>query len=379
MWAILLLNMLGPLDFPPIPGQDVYHAFLIGIDKYESKKVGKLRTCVSDVSTLGALLRERYGFAKVQLLTNEHATLNGILGSLNDLVAQSGDHQNLLLYFAGHGMIEGKDGFWLPHDADPDDPTTLLNTSIVIDKLNDLESKHVLLIVDSCYGGQIFDGYAGQHANPSYRELYANSSRWIITSGGKELVRDVGPRKKHSLFAYYLLKYLNENRAPGGNAYLTPARISSEVTRMMMSANSKQHPSCSPVFSDGSPGSFILWDRTWLTEDKKPYPPPWLVTEGEHLLTDLLPLKDRNVVLFHKHPKNEEFERTLKGLGANVKVVSDRRGRISRRIISHCGEIACETIVALKEHFKLSYTLKCDPNTRSYKDCGKTNEIMIFH
>ena len=46
-----------------------------------------------------------------------------------------------------------------------------------------------------------------------FREKYAKPSRNIMTSGGKEPVAD-GGKNGHSIFAYYFLQFLEQNRYP---------------------------------------------------------------------------------------------------------------------------------------------------------------------
>ena len=91
-----------------------YHAIVIGNNDYAY--VAKLKTAVNDAQAVAQALRENYGFT-VDLLVN--ATRDDVIGALASARAKLKANDNLLVYYAGHGVLDtyAEEGFWLPVDA----------------------------------------------------------------------------------------------------------------------------------------------------------------------------------------------------------------------------------------------------------------------
>ena len=95
-----------------------YHALVIGNNDYEY--LPKLNTAVGDAEAVATLLEDKYGF-QVTKLTN--ATRRDITGAFNRLRQTLTERDNLLVYYAGHGVLdeEAGAGYWQPVDARSDD------------------------------------------------------------------------------------------------------------------------------------------------------------------------------------------------------------------------------------------------------------------
>ncbi len=201
-----------------------YYALIIGIDKYE--KWRNLETAANDARVLKAVLQEHYGFTedRIKLLLDGEATGRRILAELDVMAQRLNATDYWLIYFAGHGDFEEftGQGYWIPADADTDDKTTRLYHTRVTDylKSDKLQARGVCLIADSCYAVTLMRGTPGGRGdvrssrNPdpfgASRKL---KSRLVITSGSKEPVPD-GGRNNHSVFAYYFLEALRQNKEP---------------------------------------------------------------------------------------------------------------------------------------------------------------------
>ncbi len=95
-----------------------YHALVIGNDDYQHLR--NLTTAVGDADAVATLLEEKYGF-QVTKLTN--AARRDITGAFNRLRQTLTEKDNLLVYYAGHGVLdeEAGAGYWQPVDARSDD------------------------------------------------------------------------------------------------------------------------------------------------------------------------------------------------------------------------------------------------------------------
>ena len=135
-------------------------ALIIGINKYEN--VQPLSYAIDDAIAVKNLLINDYGFPRnnVYLLLNQEATQNNIKKQLDALVRSSKENDRVVFYFAGHGEtetlgLEGTDmGFLLPVEGKKEN---LYLTSIPMDELKRIalrsKAKHMLFLVDACYGG----------------------------------------------------------------------------------------------------------------------------------------------------------------------------------------------------------------------------------
>ena len=177
--------------------EDIYdnsYALIIGIDKYQNVK--PLNYAVKDAESIQDILVNTFDFPEdnVKILINEDATKQNILKSFSDITKKADDKDRVLIYFAGHGdtydLPEGGEmGYLLPVDGDNEN---LFVTSIAMDDLKRIslmsKAKHLLYLVDACYGGLLTIGARGldSKTTPNYIEkITKNKSRQIITAGGR--------------------------------------------------------------------------------------------------------------------------------------------------------------------------------------------------
>lgn len=200
-----------------------YFALVIGIDDYTA--MNRLQTPVNDAKAVAELLQSKFGFASVTLLLNQQATRVQIWHALIGLRQQLTENDNLLIYFAGHGQKEDREGFWLPVDADkpPHKYTWISDYEIAVNTAwQDMRARHVLIVADSCFSGTIRNTGLVSAAQPTVTagqprtiiELKSSSiSRKFLTSGGDEPVLDKG-RGNHSVFAAAFIDFLKNYNKP---------------------------------------------------------------------------------------------------------------------------------------------------------------------
>ncbi|MEZ4528859.1 MAG: FlgO family outer membrane protein [Desulfobacterales bacterium] len=199
------------------------YALLIGINDYE--EWAPLKTAVNDATALKALLTGKYGYSEENIILRKdtEALRRVLIQDLRQMAAGLGEKDNLLIYYAGHGQLDDltSDGYWIPADGGRNDPTTWITNSTIRNILSSekVRGKNIMVIADSCYSGNLLRGGTSliTGTDTAYQakvlELAHRKSRQIVTSGGVEPVADAG-RDNHSLFAYYLLKALEENPNP---------------------------------------------------------------------------------------------------------------------------------------------------------------------
>jgi uncharacterized protein len=194
-----------------------YYALVIGNNAYRDWP--ELQTAIADANSVGELLKRKYGF-KVTVLRN--ATYEQTLNSINDLVQTLTNHDNLVIYYAGHGYYDlGRRGYWIPVDAERDRNTRWILNVQITDLLLKLNARQVLVISDSCYSGALADaekdvistipsGLTEEARLETAKHFSQVRSRRVLTSGAIAPVWDVS-FGGHSLFAKALLEVLDAN------------------------------------------------------------------------------------------------------------------------------------------------------------------------
>ncbi len=198
----------------------VYRALIVGINSYEHWPV--LQFAEQDARDLSEILVSEYGFQPehVVSLIGADATESHIRNALKDLLNESSEKDNILIYYAGHGQLDPltDSGNWIPVDGDLYDESSWIPFSVVRTLLTaeKVKAERILVITDSCYGGALArSGPTPGKLNPddsgylkSLQSLLHEKSRQVMASGGFEEVPD------RSHFAELLKSALRMNPYP---------------------------------------------------------------------------------------------------------------------------------------------------------------------
>ncbi|WP_354305938.1 caspase family protein [Pedobacter sp. UYP1] len=184
----------------------------IGIDNYPGPHFGPLDNASGDAKRFSDLLVSRYGFQEViPPLLNEQATQENITNALDGLAFRISKEDNLIIYFAGHG---GKNptsdiGYWVPIDEGQKTFQRIQN-SYVLDCIEGITAKHIILISDSCFSGTLLEKDRAGNPDLSHEYLDSLNSGWILVSGGIEKVTD-GEKGKGTPFNQTICEFLEKN------------------------------------------------------------------------------------------------------------------------------------------------------------------------
>ncbi|OAI27747.1 caspase family protein [Methylomonas koyamae] len=256
-----------------------YFALVIGIDDYTA--MNRLQTPVNDAKAVAELLQSKFGFASVTLLLNQQATRVQIWHALIGLRQQLTENDNLLIYFAGHGQKEDREGFWLPVDADkpPHKYTWISDYEIAVNTAwQDMRARHVLIVADSCFSGSLRNTGLVSAPQPTVAagrpttiiELKSSSiSRKFLTSGGDEPVLDKG-RGNHSVFAAAFIDFLkNYNKPEPLSADTIYGQIEAAVYDQSSRLGHPQRPLYGPIQGAGdADGQFYFRPNLRTAENR---------------------------------------------------------------------------------------------------------------
>jgi len=189
-----------------------YHALVIGNNEY--RNMPKLKTAVADAKAISRVLEDRYGFSVTTLI---NATRYDVIGAMSELRATLAYDTNLLIYYAGHGVVDPvtECGYWLPVEAEQSNPANWVSNDDITDMLKAIPARHILVIADSCNSGTLvraapIDLETWEDRRDWLKRIVEKRSRTALASGGLEPVADAGSGG-HSVFAAALLNVLHEN------------------------------------------------------------------------------------------------------------------------------------------------------------------------
>jgi len=202
--------------------EDIYdnsYALIIGIDKYEN--VRSLDYAVKDAEDIQSMLIDKFHFQQdnIVLLKNEEATKTSIIQEFSNITNKAESNDRVLIFFAGHGETMdlpdgGEMGFLLPVDGNK---TDLYISAIKMEELKTIsllsEAKHILYLVDACYGGLTAVGARTIEIQPTpnyIQKITQYKSRQIITAGGRNEKVIEKAEWGHSAFTKNLLSGLRD-------------------------------------------------------------------------------------------------------------------------------------------------------------------------
>ncbi|OQY03049.1 MAG: hypothetical protein B6I20_05825 [Bacteroidetes bacterium 4572_117] len=231
-----------------------YYALLIGIDDYLNDGISDLKGPIEDAKKLKEILNLQYTFDKENITVLENPKRSDLISSFENIAEKITEDDNLLIFYAGHGLWNEKiqTGYWLPSDASYKSTSNWFRNSTVKDFINSIKSKHTLLISDACFSGSIFRTRSVVGKNiTAYNKLYSLNSRKGMTSGTLKEVPD------KSVFIEQLIINLSQNN----EKFLPSAKLFNNLRDAVLnnSPNVPQYGTIQGVGDNG--GEFIFIKR----------------------------------------------------------------------------------------------------------------------
>jgi hypothetical protein len=177
-----------------------------------------------------------------RLLRDSEATKEGIRRSMDDIIGQVEEDDQVWLFFAGTGFAEGGIGYLIPYDGNPGQlSSSAISIPEVGSWLRRLKAKQVIVISDTCHSGELALAlHRGisivQEDKP--KALAMGSGRVIITAGTADQLSFELPILRHGFFSYYLLQGLRGDADSNGDSLITVSELYSYLSSVV-SAKSK--------------------------------------------------------------------------------------------------------------------------------------------
>ena len=204
-----------------------YYALLIGNARYDF--LDPVKTAVIDAKAVADVLERRFVFDEERITVLLNATRRDMLGTLLRLRKELKSKDRLLIFYAGHGLIDDvtNEGFWQGIDAEELDDFTWIAIDDVRRNLRGLPARHVLVIADSVFPVGVQRGSRSDR-DRFFSELDSYVSRNVIISGGAEpIANEISG--SHSVFTHFLLEILENNEEP----YITSRQLFEKLQAKM--------------------------------------------------------------------------------------------------------------------------------------------------
>ncbi len=227
-------------------------ALIIGNDLYTD--VPKLSNAAADADAMAKSL-EQVGF---QVFKHLNVNEKGFKQALRDfrLKVQGGDE--VLFFFAGHGVQLGAANYLLPTDIKGDHEEQVKDEAIqlqkVLDDLQDKKTKFALAVVDACRDNP-FKGQGRAIGGRGLAPTTAATGQMIIFSAGsgQQALDKLGPADKdrNGLFTRIFVK---EMLKPGVSVDRVLRNVRNEVVRLAQGVGHEQ----TPALYDQAVGEFFF-------------------------------------------------------------------------------------------------------------------------
>lgn len=252
-------------------------ALVIGVSRYADPQYD-LSYARSDAEAMAKLLGNDFGFDQVWTLYDKDATKANITRFFEQDLQRTDEDDGILIFFAGHGItvmsgIGDDRGFLVPHDGDPKRPYANLSlTAIRDDYLPMIPAKHVLLIVDACYGGLALRDVATVERPQSIDDSVLaeltrrdRKVRQVLAAGTKDQRVLDGGLFGHSVFTGRLIEALRE-----ADPYITADHVGVHVRERVARDSLDRKHRQTPQFGylTGGDGTFVF-GCTRCRPDKK--------------------------------------------------------------------------------------------------------------
>lgn len=218
-------------------------AVLVGNNQYAAP-IPALDTPIADVTKIAEVLNKRFGY-EARIVSN--AGKAKIIEALNEIAAEAGRDDSVLLFYAGHGYLldDVKMGYWIPVDASVKTAQGWISNQDIAKLLAAIRARQLILISDSCYSGSLTrEQKVTQGKELNVEQILRQRSVLVLSSGDDEPVSDEG-KEGHSIFAWNLIKTL---QATGS---LTPGAKVWNAVRTGVSEEYPQQPQYGAVVSAG--------------------------------------------------------------------------------------------------------------------------------
>ncbi len=288
----------------------------IGISEYENYP--KLFNSKNDVKFIKQILENKYGFTDTKCLIDSSKEQLEELFEDNFFNREKyGPEDRIIIFYSGHGTIrkaigyggvEIVEGFIVPKKAKAGKYSEMYSMNRLTHNIKNIASKHILLIFDCCYSGNIAKEVtvpSTQKIDEEYiKKIVSNKTIEVLAATqDNETANASGVREGFSAFTGALLEILESDTVPTNTGILTAMDLSSSIFHLVKKHTKQDNRIQIPVYSHiggYSQGQFILKiydnfkDRTVKTELNDVYSIP--IYQNDYVFEDYHIFSGQNLI-----------------------------------------------------------------------------------
>jgi len=235
---------------------------IIGINQFQYPEIRELTSAVRDAQAIYSLFHDNFPSVQLDLLINEQATTEQILGSLSSL-ERVDPEDFVVVYFSGHGS---EDYYLVPHDLNPDQINkTIIRMDTITDLFVKIPSKNVIVILDCCFSGNVgaklfvYDKLREKDLilhKENLLDKVLGEGRVIITASQNDQPAYEHPKFRHGLLTHFLIQGLTGQLGDTTQQTFSILDLSSVVIRYVEQEAEKWGIIQTPTFKGSISGDF---------------------------------------------------------------------------------------------------------------------------
>ena len=221
-------------------------ALVIGNEDYNTNKQSAtyqpdVEFAERDAETFAKFATNMMGVSEDNVILVKNATYAQMkvgIDKLTKLAKANPDDLELIVYYAGHGQVDGdsKDSYLIPVDVSLTSPTAGIKLEDFYGQLSACNAQKTFVFLDACYSG------VGRGIIIKPKETLVKGNLVVMTATSSTQRSMPYQEKSHGLFTYYLLKTLKEGGQGMSIGDLFDQVSETVKTKSIMINNSEQTP-----------------------------------------------------------------------------------------------------------------------------------------
>lgn len=213
-------------------------AVAVGVGEYSNDKLPDLRLTCKDARDFAEAVAKKKGlpFADVQvkLLCDAEATRADIFEAMEWLSQEAAPGDVCMFFFAGHGFRDQKDRFFfMPYHANPDRLYDCFSATDFRMAAEEINSK-LLIFVDACYSGGLFDGNRSAAATHFVEQLRrAKNGMLLYASSASDTKSKEDPEWGNGAFTKALVEAFGGGARQAGDEGLSTQELEMYLYRQV--------------------------------------------------------------------------------------------------------------------------------------------------
>ncbi len=222
-------SKVSEVDAVPKPragskGRDAV-ALIMGISTYRDESIPQVRYARRDAEIMASYLESVAGVSRsrMKILLDDGATSSDMAAYIEEwLPRHVTPDTTVFIYYAGHGMPNLSSGkaFLVPYDGHPDFASKLYPLDRLYEKLDQLPSKQIVAMLDSCFSGATGRSVLPSGARPmglAMESTFSVKKTVVLSAASGTQISSDYDEEGHGLFTYFLLKGLRGEADKDGN------------------------------------------------------------------------------------------------------------------------------------------------------------------